>query len=91
MASPQVNFNWSLSIFLTVLSHFTPPYVDYAITAICLFINYQVMRQVGVGNMPLWMWIIMGTQVMSLWSGMNTDHDPLDGEMGGVSEPGEWL
>jgi hypothetical protein len=85
-----ISINVYLAIFLCILTSYTPPWLDWCISAAVLALNIKICadRQWSVPN---WFVFIILCQVMSLMSGFATDHDPLDGEWGGASEPNEWL
>ena len=89
-AAPQIDLDIVSILFLSVLSHFLPPWGDYLILVGCLIWNTSIAMKFK-GNVPAWFVLLVIVQVMMLVSGFNTDHDPFDGEWGGKSEPSEWF
>ncbi len=89
---PVANIDLSIvgCIFLSVLSHFLPPWADVILSIAIVFWNLSIALKYNF-NVPNWFKLLLVVQIMNLVSGFYTDHDPLDGEWGGKSEPNEWL
>ena len=90
MVSSQIDLNIASVIFLSVLSHFLPPWADGGLSFAVLVWNLRIAAKFKF-ILPNWFVLLLIVQIMSLISGFNTDHDPFDGEWGGKSEPNEWL
>ena len=89
-ASSQIDLNIASVIFLSVLSHFLPPWADGVLSFAVLVWNLRIAAKFNF-ILPNWFVLLLIVQIMSLISGFNTDHDPFDGEWGGKSEPNEWF
>jgi hypothetical protein len=90
MASSQMDLNIACTIFLSVLSHFVPPWADRVLLIVLILWNLRTAAKFKF-ILPDWFVMLLVVQIISLISGFNTDHDPFDGEWGGESEPNEWL
>jgi hypothetical protein len=90
MASSQIDLNIASVIFLSVLSHFVPPWADRVLLIAMILWNLRIAAKFKF-ILPNWFVLLLIVQIMSLISGFNSDHDPFDGEWGGKSEPNEWL
>jgi hypothetical protein len=86
----HIDLNIASCIFLSVLSHFLPPWADGLLSFVVLLWNLRIAAKFNF-ILPNWFVLLLIVQIMSLMSGYNTDHDPFDGEWGGKSEPNEWL
>lgn len=75
---------------MLVLSSFLPPWADKTISVLVVAVNLKAAADRG-WNIPAWFGILILAQMNALWAGFHTDHDPLDGEWGGKSEPDKWL
>ena len=89
-ASSQIDLNIASVIFLSILSHFLPPWADGVLSFAVLVWNLRIAAKFNF-ILPNWFVLLLIVQIMSLISGFNTDHDPFDGEWGGKSEPNEWF
>jgi len=88
---PQIDIGIVACIFLSVLGHFLPPWADKILVVLVFLLNLSVAAKYNFTNLPNWFILLLLVQAMSIISGFNTDHDPLDGEWGGKSEPNEWF
>jgi hypothetical protein len=85
-----IDVNFACVIFLSVLTHFLPPWADVIISLVVIVWNIRIASKLNF-VLPQWFLLMLICQIMSLTSGFNTDHDPFDGEWGGKSEADEWL
>ena len=90
----EISLDWSLCLFLSVLSHFTPTWLDYILAILVILWNVYLFIRFK-GRVPVWFYVLVAVQSMALLSGFYTDHDPTQGEFGGTDtsrgQKEDWL
>jgi hypothetical protein len=69
-----VVFNFTFSLFLTVLTLFTPPIVDFLITFYLVLHDLVLLIQLDF-KVPSWVWALLLCEAALLWRGYAINYD----------------